>query len=235
MRVREQVRLREGSSAGGGSARVVIITEGLGNLRDRNYYTADAIKSAAKILVGKQSYLNHPSESEEQDRPERSVRDLCGYFVDTRVGTVNDPDTSETLTACFGTLKFDLSESGQRARALVETALAYQKNFPEDKDVYCGISINAGGVSHPGVIDGEEVNMVTEIQEAFSADIVTKPARGGRFLALVESAYGSRRKLKQARRPRHRVFGTNSREAFAIFTESYRKQIKTRQGGGFHP
>jgi hypothetical protein len=55
---------------------------------------------------------NHPSESEAQagvgaridqvrdrgdgrqswaDRPERSVRDLCGYFHDCEVGTVRDP------------------------------------------------------------------------------------------------------------------------------------------------
>ena len=51
-----------------------------------------------------------------------------------------------------------------------------QQQFPNSKDVYAGISINGGGVSHPGTIKGMRVNMVTEIQEAFSADIVTKPA-----------------------------------------------------------
>jgi hypothetical protein len=232
LRIRE--RIREASTAApAGAARVVIITEGLGNLRDRNFYTGDAIKSAAKILAGKPCFLNHPSESEERDRPERSVRDLCGYFVDTRVGTVNDPDTGESLTACYGTLKFDRSESGQRARALVETALTYQKNFPEDKDVYCGISINAGGVSHPGEVDGEQVNMVTEIQEAFSADIVTKPARGGKFLALVESAMGAHRRRLPRRRVKVQVFGRTGIEAAAIFNESYQRAKRDRKGGNY--
>ena len=231
MRVHESIRLREGA-AGGGSVRCIIISEGLGNLRDANFYLPSAIKSAAKVLLGKQAYLNHPSASEEEDRPERSVRDLCGYWVNTRVGTVTDPNTGEEVSACFGTLKFDLSESGERARALVETALSYAKAFPEDKECYCGISINAGGVSEPGVIDGQRVNLVSKIQEAFSADIVTKPARGGRFLALVESHYGARHKLKQ-RRPT-RPFGTNATEAMAIFSESYRKQLRAKGGDIYH-
>lgn len=175
-------------SSGIPMARVVIITEGLGNLRDRNYYTASAVKSSADVFHGKQFYINHPSQSEEEDRPERDMRDLAGYFVETQVGTVEDPDTGETLTACFATLKFSTTRDGRDAFEQVKTALQYQKDFPETKDVYCGISINGGGVSHPGEIDGMDVNMVTEIEEAFSADIVTKPARGGKFLSLIQEA-----------------------------------------------
>ncbi len=171
------------------TVRVVVISEGLGNLRDRNFYTADSVRSMAKILAkGKQCYLDHPSQSEEQDRPERSVRDLCGFYFDPKIGTVSDPDTGETLEACFATLKFDESEDGQLALSKVKAALEYAKQFPNSKDVYAGISINGGGSSHPGTIRGLPVNMVTEIQEAFSADIVTKPARGGRFLALMQEA-----------------------------------------------
>jgi hypothetical protein len=202
-------------SSDGGSARCVIISVGLGNLRDKNYYSESAVRSAVKLFPGKQAYINHPSESEEQDRPERSVTDLAGYWLNTTLGTVKDADTGESLLACMGTLKFDLSESGRRARDLVATALDYQKRFPNAKDVYCGISINGGGVSHPAMIDGEEVNMVTEIQEAFSADIVTKPARGGKFLALLESH-------RSARRRKTRPFGRIAIEAKAIFMQSYR-------------
>lgn len=177
-------------------SRVVIITEGLGNLRDKNYYTASAVKSAAEIFKGKQFYLNHPSSDEEETRPERSVRDLAGYFGETAVGTVKDPDTGETLTACFATLKCATSQAGKDAFEQIKTAIQYQKEFPESKDVYCGISINGGGISHPGEIDGMEVNMVTEIQEAFSADIVTKPARGGKFLALMQEAAKAARMIR---------------------------------------
>jgi len=170
------------------TARCIIISEGLGNLRDRNYYTADAIESAAEVFEGKQFYINHPSESEEDDRPERDVRDLAGWFSGTELGYITDPQSKERLRACFANLHFDEAEGGETAMAKVKAALAYQKQFPMSKDVYAGISINGGGVSHPGAIKGMQVNMVTEIQEAFSADIVTKPARGGRFLALVKEA-----------------------------------------------
>ena len=234
MRVRERIRLREARNVGGnGGVECLVISEGLGNIKDLNLYGPDAIRSAAKVIDGAQAYINHPSESEEQDRPERSVRDLCGYWVNPRIGATKDAHTGEPLTALYATLKFDASESGQYARALVETALQYSKNFPNSKSPYCGISINGGGVSHPATVDGRQVNMVTEIQELFSADIVTKPARGGKFLQLVESQYGANRLILPRRRVKHRIFGTTGTEAAAMFHESYARELKNR-GGVFH-
>lgn len=175
------------------TARVQIITEGLGNLKDRNFYTPSAIESSVQAFEGKQFYLDHPSQSEEEDRPERSVRDLAGFFSDCKAGSTEDADTGEKLAACFATLHFADSDPGRLAFDQVKTALDYQKRYPQSKDVYAGISINAGGVSHPGTIEGMQVNMVTKIAEAFSADIVTKPARGGKFLAQTrESVVGDR-------------------------------------------
>jgi hypothetical protein len=168
--------------------RVIIITEGLGNLRDKNYYTAEAVQSSANVFRGKQFYIDHPSASDEENRPERSIRDLAGSFAETQVGTAQDPDTGENLAACFATLQFANSDPGRLAFEQAKSSLEYQRKFPDSKDVYAGLSINGGGVSHPGTIRGMDVNMVTEIQEAFSADIVTKPARGGKFLALVQEA-----------------------------------------------
>jgi len=173
---------------GNRKARVIIITEGLGNLRDKNFYTAEAVHSAVETFEGKQFFIDHPSEDEEETRPERSVRDLAGYFSECQVGSVPDLETGEKLVACFATLNFSHSTGGQLALDQVETALEYQRRYPTSKEVYAGISVNGGGVSHPGTIKGMAVNMVTEIQEAFSADIVTKPARGGRFLALMKEA-----------------------------------------------
>lgn len=177
----------------GRSARVVIITEGLGNVRDRNFYMPSAVASAVQAFEGKQFYLDHPSAFEDDDRPERSVRDLAGFFSDCETGSLRDPETGDELAACFATLHFAESEPGQLAFDQVRTALAYQKRYPNSKDVYAGISINAGGIGHPGTIKGMQVNIVTQLAEAFSADIVTKPARGGKFLAQVrESVVGSR-------------------------------------------
>lgn len=174
------------------TARVCIISEGLGNARDRNLYLPSAIASAAKVFEGKQFYIDHPAKDEDENRPERSVRDLAGYFFDCAAGTVREADTGGTLAACFATLRFAESDPGRLAFEQVKTALEYQKQFPAATGVYAGISINADGTSHPGLRNGMQVNMVTEITEAFSADIVTKPARGGKFLASArESVVGS--------------------------------------------
>ncbi len=147
-------------------------------------------------MAGAQFYLDHPGSQDEQNRPERSVRDLAGYFYDPAVGSVTDPETGEVLSACLASLRFDESESGELAFQKVRSAIEYQKRFPASKNLFCGISLNGGGVSHPGTIQGMPVNIVTEIKEIFSADIVTKPARGGKFLAMVNEAKRSLRRRR---------------------------------------
>lgn len=170
------------------TARCILITEGLGNLRDRNYYSRQAVESAASAFEGRHFFVDHPTASDETERPERSIRDLAGYFYDCRVGNVPDPETQEPLAACFATLKFSESDAGNLAMSQVSTALEYQTQFPNSKTTYAGISINAAGLGEPGEIDGMPVRIVQEIQHAFSADIVTKPARGGRFLQLMKES-----------------------------------------------
>lgn len=195
------------------TASVILITEGLGNLRDKNYYTSDACATAAKVFEGKQFYIDHPSSIDEESRPERSVRDLAGWFSNCKLGSVKDPDTGEQLAATFATLNFAESEPGNLALGQVKAALRYQKMYPGKKDVYCGISINAGGLSEPGEIDGIEVNVVHEIEDAFSADIVTKPARGGKFLALSES---EKRNLEKVESSVSTFLGSLLRERLAV-------------------
>ena len=170
------------------TARVVLINEGLGNLRDKNYYTQEALESAAPIFDGTQCFLDHPSKSEEQDRPERSVRDLCGYFFEPEVKAAKDGKV-----AVFANLRFREGQAGDEAIALVKDAIDYQTRFPAKEQTFCGLSINADGDSHPDTIDGEDVNMVDKFTSAFSIDVVTKPARGGKFIALQEAEGGDAR------------------------------------------
>ncbi len=216
------------------TAKVLIITEGMGNLKDKNFYTEDAIRSAAKVFNGKRFFIDHPSRSEESDRPERSVRDLAGYFYETQLGQVKDPDTGEQLAACFAKLKFAESQPGSLALGQVLAALEYQQRFPQSKDVYCGISINGGGISHPGDVRGVEVNMVTEIQEAFSADIVTMPARGGKFLAMVQecmkkvdSGFAVREALKDV----YAAWDRDVEAALRIFRKEARASVREGKRG----
>src|SRR5271165_1255162 len=168
------------------TADVIIITEGKGNKRDAHYYGADTIQSAVaeRVFEGAQAYADHPSLSEETDRPERSVRDLFGYYFDTKYTQFGGKAALQA--------KLKIQEGQDWAVGLIKEAIEYNKKFPDKQ--YAGISINADGDVSPGTANGEQVNYVHKITDAFSADLVTKPARGGRFLALVESQHGSNSK-----------------------------------------
>ncbi len=172
------------------TAEVIVIEVGRGNARDKHYYGADTITQAAKdqVFEGAQAYADHPSLQEDIDRPERSVRDLFGYYYNTRVTEVRKPDGTR-VPALAASLK--IQAGADWAIGLIQEAIDYNKRFPTK--TYVGISINADGDVSPAIVDNEQVNYVHRITEAFSADMVTKPARGGKFLALVESDRGSRK------------------------------------------
>jgi hypothetical protein len=60
--------------------------------------------------------------------------------------------------------------------------VSYSKKFA-DKD-YVGISINAWGASHEVEMQGVKYNVVDDLTEVQSADIVTKAGAGGRILGI---------------------------------------------------
>lgn len=181
----------------GPMVKVVLISEGIGNRRDMNYYGPEALASAPAVFEGAHCYLNHPSYSEERDIPERRVQDMCGFFKNVKVESI------EGQRSVMGELHFDISESGMLGYQKLCTALRYQSEFPDSDKEYVGLSVNADGVSEEKEmeIDGETVvvNYVTQFTEAMSCDIVTFPARGGKALALVESAAGANMKKKEVR------------------------------------
>lgn len=170
--------------------KVLLITEGLGNRVNMHFYGPEAIESGPSVFEGASCYLDHPSVSEEDDIPERRVRAKCGYFTDCKVEMVGG------LKGVTGILHFDASESGDLAYQKGLTALQYQRFFPNKE--YVGFSIYAQGESEDRSItyQGEEVdvNYVKRFFGQASCDMVTTPARGGKFLALVESAAGARKK-----------------------------------------
>jgi hypothetical protein len=196
-RIVESVRvLEEVQKEGEGHVfKVVLITEGLGNLRNKNYYGPDAIASAVEMFEGKPAFIDHPSESEEADIPERRVKAKCGYFKGLHEGKVMDRKTKRMVRACLGEFHTDLSESGELAYKKGITALHYQKEFPNSTDVYVGFSVNGDGEAERRTLTTEHgemsVNYVTRFTEGASCDLVTEPARGGGFIALVESMTGA--------------------------------------------
>lgn len=166
------------------TADVLIIEEGLGNRRDKHYYGTDTLLTAVAqgVFEGAQAYADHPSRTEESDRPERSVRDLIGYYYDVR-------STKSAANKAAICAKLKIQEGQDWAFGLIREAIDYAKRFPGK--VYAGLSINADGDVSPAEVGGQQVNYVHSITDVFSADLVTRPARGGKFLTLVENARGA--------------------------------------------
>lgn len=179
------IREAEGRTPATDGADVVLLTEGAGNLTDGNYYTAEAIQQSARVFEGTKCFLNHPTKSEEDERPERDVRDLCGWYTNTRAQQVELPEGRKW--AIVGKLKFNRNAAGKEAKDLVRDAIAYQREYPQGDQVLCGFSVNGAGPTTRGLIEGKNYNMVEAIDWVMSSDLVTFPARGGRAVALREA------------------------------------------------
>ena len=164
--------------------KVILISEGPGNRRNKNYYGPEAVESSVKAFEGQWCYLNHQDMAEAETLPERDVRDKAGYYKNLGVIQVKEG------TACAGELHCDLSESGATLAAKVLSALKYKESFPDNGKEYVGFSVNADGDAEPRDMTskggGPDDNYVTAITEGDSCDLVTTPARGGRGLAVIK-------------------------------------------------
>jgi hypothetical protein len=184
--------------------RVILIQEGLGNLKDCFYYTNQALQNAAtaKLFEGKKCYADHPSSLEEQILPERSTRDIIGFFEDVKFENV---ESGGALTA---NLCIDRNDpSAQWAISRLNTALEYSKNYNNGE--FIGLSINASGeaknvpivefISDFEIPDNalpklqlaasegiNELRVVSQLNEAVSCDLVTEAGAGGKVLKMIE-------------------------------------------------
>lgn len=188
--------------AGRVSYPVIIISQGLGNLGDRNYYTASAIQSGVQVYEGKKAYYDHPTKSQADEQPGRSVRETCGHYENCKV--VTDKDGLSVLQADFVPEK-NKSEVINK----LDHAIEFKKKYPT-KD-YIGISINGDGEGkectyedfvkefNPSAlemekisqIEGQSINAILKLTDAVSADLVTEAGAKGRL--LVESKNNKRR------------------------------------------
>lgn len=113
--------------------------------------------------AGTPIYLDHPSLSEQRDRPERSVRDLAGKITSTPIyegdGLYADvefyPHTAPIIEALWS-------------------------------DV--GMSIRAAGTAESGERLGRQGPVITSLSEGLSVDVVTRAGAGGKLVAMLESA-----------------------------------------------
>ncbi len=142
-----------------GRATVVVIKPGFNESEDR-YYPAEMLKRDYGIFEGQKMYADHPTEEEDQARPERSIKDWVATLTNVTV------DESGVVTG--------IAE-------IVEPWLMQKLASLRDKDMLSemGISINAVGSASKGTIDGKETLVIEKLVAARSVDFVTEPGAGG--------------------------------------------------------
>lgn len=129
------------------------------------FYPAEVLErdGSRAFPAGTHVYFDHPSDSEELDRPERSVRDIAGYLLDD--ATFEEGPEGRGL---FSRIQFT-----KDAKSLVS----------ELKDVI-GLSIRAAGQ----IEETPSGRIVRRISEGLSVDLVTRAGAGGRLVTMTESA-----------------------------------------------
>lgn len=165
----DTVRVEEagGSLTGDSSGRewdVVIIKEGSGSSGD---YSREVLERdvPGAFPVGTHVYIDHPTESEAYDRPERSVRDLAGIVV------------AEST--------WDEAEGGMRSRIRVTEQWA---PLVEQMHEFIGLSIRAQAIVSPEANESGRYDIMSIVPwPTNSVDIVTLPGAGGRFVEAYES------------------------------------------------
>jgi hypothetical protein len=161
------VPLTEKAVKADGTVSLKIIAPGQGS---SGYYPADVLKrDGPKVFTkGLHMHLDHPSVSEEADRPERSIATLAGTL------------TSDARWEANGA-----AGPGLYADARVRSDLA---PIIEELAPHIGVSIRALGKAGTQEIGGKRVRTIEGITQAKSVDFVTVPGAGGKVLDLVESA-----------------------------------------------
>lgn len=147
---------------GPGQIFVTMITPGWGT---SGYYSPAVLEAAAKNRVfpaGLHMYIDHPTDTEAVERPERSVRDLAAVLTE------------------------DARWEGGALKARART-LASQRQFIADLAEHIGVSIRAEADIEIGEAEGRRGRIITEFLDGGSVDFVTSAGRGGRY-QVIESA-----------------------------------------------
>jgi hypothetical protein len=184
--------------------RVILIEEGLGNLKDLFYYTREAIESGVskKLFEGAKCNADHPNAMEEQIQPEGSVRKIIGHYENTALAEGDEGQAVlEADLVILDGPEFDW------AVALCERALKVSDKTGKE---FIGLSINASGnadtialaefkknatipksalpkIAMAEEMGIEEIELCTELVEATSCDLVTQAGAKGRLVKLLET------------------------------------------------
>lgn len=146
--------LRESTAtAVGATYRVTLIRPGWS--ANGRYYPREVLSRARSLFERVKAFADHPTRQELSDRPERSVRDLVGWYDDVR------QEADGRLTA-----RLHLLETATWLRPLLDRRLV-------------GLSVHALGRTRFGEAEGRRGVIVESITRVVSVDVVTESAAGG--------------------------------------------------------
>ncbi|MDP9326506.1 MAG: hypothetical protein M3O87_08245 [Candidatus Dormibacteraeota bacterium] len=150
-----------------GTIRVKLISPGWGT---SGYYSQELLETAGpKVFTdGLHMYWDHPTRTEESDRPERSLRDLAAVQVGDSIYDASGP-------------------AGPGLYADAKPFDAFRESI-EDLASDIGVSIRALGTAHQGEAEGKIGRILDDLVAAESTDFVTVAGRGGEILQLFEAA-----------------------------------------------
>ena len=150
-----------------GSIPIKIIQPGWGS---SGYYPAEVLeRDGPKIFTkGMHMYWNHPTQSEEAERPERSLNDLAGVLLSDARWDAN----------------------GSKGPGLYADAKVFEnyRSAVDDMAEHIGVSIRAMGKAQQGTLEGRRGPLITELTAGRSTDFVTAPGAGGEIITLFEAA-----------------------------------------------
>lgn len=153
-----------GASAGSREWEAILIKEGPGSSGDYHREVLERDVPGA-FPVGTKIYVDHPTETEAYDRPERSIRDLAGTIV--------------------AEASWDEAEGGMRSRLKI---MKQWVPLIEEMGGDIGLSIRARAIVSPEVNESGRYDIMGIVPwPTNSVDIVTVPGAGGRFMEAVES------------------------------------------------
>lgn len=159
---------------GPGRLRVALLTPGWGS---SGYYSTDVCEAAGTDRVftaGTHMYINHPTSTENYERPVRDLTQLAAVLAEDATWNA-DANQLEADVITFSNWRAPIAEMAE----------------------YIGVSIRASADVEEGTAEGRDGPIITNIAEALSVDFVTKAGRGGKVLEVVEDAFGKGRAASQ--------------------------------------
>jgi hypothetical protein len=161
------VPLVESGMRADGTIPIKVIAPGWGS---SGYYPAEVLeRDGPKVFAkGTQMFLDHPTDAEESDRPERSVKDLAAAL------------TSDARWEA----------TGKAGPGLYADAQVFEpfRPFINEASKSIGVSIRAMGAAESGTAEGRTGPIIKKLSAAKSIDFVTAAGAGGKILQLYEAA-----------------------------------------------